>query len=164
MGLHEITLTTLEDRGLITPECEFEISDKLLETFQEVYCEHKGSTRSTKQREIRFANKLAAMSLVKYKKKHGKLGSEGFLYVIHNPAWPGLYKIGITFDTVARLRSYQTYSPHRDYEILHYSFYLDTRSVEATLLGELPRYRNEWVTLTDCQLQELKIKLNTRVP
>lgn len=163
MDIKDLTINKLEELGYISPDCEFDITDSLLDKFQEVYCTITNTPKSTKARELRYANKLAAMSFVKYKKSHNKLNGEGFLYIIENPAWKGLYKIGVSHDPLTRLRSYQTYSPYRDYKLLHYSFFTDTRKVESRLLGELPRYKNEWVTLTSCQLKTLVIKLNKKI-
>jgi hypothetical protein len=50
------------------------------------------------------------------------LDKRGFVYVITNPAWPGIVKIGRAFDPESRLAGYQTSCPHRDYE-LHSSVY-----------------------------------------
>jgi hypothetical protein len=45
--------------------------------------------------------------------------SEGYVYVITNPAWDNWYKVGSSLNANNRCRSYQTSSPHRDYELLH---------------------------------------------
>ena len=44
---------------------------------------------------------------------------EGHVYLIHNPRFPGWVKVGRAYDPVDRLASYQTSSPHRDYQLLH---------------------------------------------
>lgn len=42
----------------------------------------------------------------------------GFVYAFANDAWPGWVKIGMSVDWEARLESYQTSSPYRDYRKL----------------------------------------------
>jgi len=42
----------------------------------------------------------------------------GFIYIIHNPAFPGWVKVGMAIDAEDRLKQYQTSSPYRDYEIV----------------------------------------------
>jgi len=43
----------------------------------------------------------------------------GFIYAIVNTAWENWVKIGKTIDLNQRLSSYQTYSPLKDYQLLH---------------------------------------------
>tara|TARA_R100000995_G_scaffold84417_1_gene63026 strand:+ start:1789 stop:2349 length:561 start_codon:yes stop_codon:yes gene_type:complete len=44
--------------------------------------------------------------------------TEGEVYIIYNPAFPGWVKVGMAVDSQDRLKQYQTSSPHRDYEIV----------------------------------------------
>lgn len=57
----------------------------------------------------------------------------GHLYVIVNPAWPDFCKIGRSTDAVTRLRTYQTASPHRDYQLHHFRWFPDVCLAERTL-------------------------------
>ena len=42
---------------------------------------------------------------------------QGFVYVISNSAWEGVYKVGIAKDAKSRLNSYQTSDPNRAYRL-----------------------------------------------
>ena len=44
----------------------------------------------------------------------------GYLYIISNPAFPEYLKIGITENIKDRLNTYQTSSPHRNYQVEYY--------------------------------------------
>ena len=44
---------------------------------------------------------------------------EGYLYLITNSAWPGWIKVGTTKNIKHRVRSYQTGSPFRDYQVVY---------------------------------------------
>jgi hypothetical protein len=43
----------------------------------------------------------------------------GFVYIISNRAWPGYYKVGRAENVRDRLATFQTGSPHRDYEVAY---------------------------------------------
>ena len=49
--------------------------------------------------------------------KGGGVSGGGFVYVISNKAWTGMYKVGIAKDVKRRLNSYQTSDPKRRYKI-----------------------------------------------
>lgn len=91
-----------------------------------------------------------SLSRVKTKEKKVKekpVLKSGILYLISNPVFPNLYKIGITQDLNARLSSYQTYDPHRRYKVEHYKFADNMREEEKNILK---KYRidisvGEWI-------------------
>ena len=60
-------------------------------------------------------NDAAFASLANY-----EMSTEGEVYVITNPAWKDWYKIGKAIESTDRCNSYQTGSPHRDYELVTY--------------------------------------------
>lgn len=64
---------------------------------------------------------------------HNKLDqvTEGHVYAITNPAWPDWVKIGMAVDAKDRLRSYQTASPMRDFELALYVESKNKRKAEA---------------------------------
>ena len=74
--------------------------------------------------------------------------TEGFLYVIANPAWEEWVKIGMAVNAEDRLKSYQTSSPFRDYELIIAMPVKDRRFAEAEAhkkAEEIARERNgEW--------------------
>lgn len=74
----------------------------------------------------------------------------GFVYAITNPAWPEAVKIGRACDPEARLASYQTNSPHRDYQLEHTVYFHDCYSAERELHARLEsrRLNGEWFRLT----------------
>lgn len=45
---------------------------------------------------------------------------KGHVYLIVNKAWNGWVKVGKAIDASDRLNSYQTSSPYRDYQLIHY--------------------------------------------
>ncbi|MGR3913167.1 MAG: GIY-YIG nuclease family protein, partial [Gammaproteobacteria bacterium] len=51
--------------------------------------------------------------------KRGKQDSRPtkYVYVISNPAYKGMYKVGVAADAEARLSSYQTADPQRQYRL-----------------------------------------------
>ena len=81
--------------------------------------------------------------------QHKKKGS---VYVISNSAWEGKYKVGISKNVAARLRSYQTSDPHRGYKLEY--------SIDTPYYAEIEKYihevfdnENEWVS---AKLKDLK--------
>ena len=77
--------------------------------------------------------------------KHTK---SGYVYVISNPAWKGWVKIGMAIDAEDRLKSYQTSSPYRDYQLLHSVYVTDRRAIEKKAhrkIGKIAEEKqNEW--------------------
>lgn len=67
----------------------------------------------------------------------------GFVYVITNPAWPAHCKIGRAFDPLARLQSFQTGAPERDYVLRYAVYFADVRKAEALIHNTLADYRAE---------------------
>ena len=68
---------------------------------------------------------------------------EGYVYVITNPAWPDWVKIGMAIDTDDRCNSYQTSSPHRDYELKYDIETGDRRALEQAAHKEASKLANE---------------------
>ena len=80
----------------------------------------------------------------KYNGKSSKGIKQGYVYAIHNPAWNNFVKIGVAIDVYDRLKSYQTSSPLRDYELIGYVFSSDRLSLEKEIHHKFER-NNEWV-------------------
>jgi len=76
---------------------------------------------------------------------------EGYVYVITNPAWIGWVKIGMAIDADDRCNSYQTSSPHRDYELKYDIETDDRRALEQAAHKEAIKvaseYKGEWFKL-----------------
>ena len=81
--------------------------------------------------------------------QHKKKGS---VYVISNSAWEGKYKVGISKNVAARLRSYQTSDPHRGYK-LEYSIDTPYYAEIEKHIHEVFDNENEWVS---AKLKDLK--------
>lgn len=80
--------------------------------------------------------------------KNYKHTKSGFVYVITNPAWKGWVKIGMAIDAEDRLKSYQTSSPYRDYQLLHSVYVTDRRAIEKKAHRKVSKIceekQNEW--------------------
>jgi hypothetical protein len=84
--------------------------------------------------------------------------TEGYVYVISNPAWKGWYKVGMAVDAWDRCASFQTSSPFRDYKLEYCKHFKDRRSAETEthnllLSLEIPR-KGEWFKATAEQLKQ----------
>ena len=55
----------------------------------------------------------------------------GFIYIMHNPAFPGWVKVGMAIDAEDRVKQFQTGSPYRDYSLVKAYRVADRRDAEA---------------------------------
>lgn len=75
---------------------------------------------------------------------------QGEVYVISNQAWDGWYKVGKAVCSKDRCRGYQTSSPLRDYELLHYTAFDNRHHAESAVHRKLREmldedsYNGEW--------------------
>jgi hypothetical protein len=73
---------------------------------------------------------------------------EGFIYIISNSNFPNYYKIGVTENIAARLRTYQTSSPYRDYAVEYYVKHQDCYKAEQKIRENMRYFatdiKNEW--------------------
>ena len=84
--------------------------------------------------------------------------AEGAVYVMTNPSWEGWVKVGMAVDAEDRLKSYQTSSPYRDYELKYIIKTVDRRKSEAeahTALEQKYERRNEWFLCSPSQAIEV---------
>lgn len=150
-------------RNIIPKHETFDVNQTMIDSFYSIYREvNKPKTDIVNRKtNIKFAKKLAGLSLmklnicrssnqdysceVKIKVKKPKCG---ILYLISNPAFEGMYKIGITQDLDKRLSTYQTYDPLRRYKVEHYIFVSDRRKTEKEYLDvmKLDIVKGEWVS------------------
>ena len=138
---------------------DFEITDDLISHYCSIYNKLYSLGKGYgKNNNYRYARKLAAISLMDYKKslnsrsiisiKHNSSKMKcGFVYLISNPAFPNCIKIGITQNIDKRLATYQTYDPFRSYKIEHYEFFEDIREKEKLMLNRfsIDLYKGEWI-------------------
>jgi len=68
----------------------------------------------------------AFSSLSNYEKS-----TEGYVYIITNPAWKGWVKVGMAIDANDRCNQYQTSSPMRDYKLVYSKYFQYRRVAEA---------------------------------
>ena len=77
---------------------------------------------------------------------------EGYVYVIHNKAWPEWVKVGRSVLTERRFNSYQTSSPFRDYELAGDVYFEDAIVAERVVHSGLTAYgiesNGEWFKTT----------------
>lgn len=160
---HKKVIQSLLNKEVIVPNVDFDISSQLINCFIEEYQVLTATKGNLRKKEKVFAAKLAAKSLIDYKLSQKLKPKEGFLYIIENPAWPGAYKIGMTWYPYKRLSQYQTYSPLRDFRLKHWSFWPNKREAERVVHEFLKDKINyEWAYLNDQQLVELQQLLNNK--
>lgn len=149
----------LIDKNVLPKEGTFEVKMYMIDAFYEAYREiYPPKNNTMKNNNIRYAKKLAGLSLMKLnmaRSSNFECGERlkvtkprcGIIYLISNPVFPGMYKIGITRDLDKRLSTYQTADPYRRYKIEHYKFVEDIRFEEKKLLSELKTNiaKGEWV-------------------
>ena len=72
----------------------------------------------------------------------------GYLYVIINDSFPGWVKVGTTKNLKKRLQTYQTSSPHRDYQIVYYVEHPEYRQAEKEIKETMKHFaksiHHEW--------------------
>ena len=79
--------------------------------------------------------------------------TRGEVYILKNPAWKDWYKIGKAVAATDRCKSYQTSSPHRDYELVTFAKVDDRNKAEKLLHSHFTfrsrERRGEWFHLTN---------------
>ena len=68
----------------------------------------------------------------------------GYIYIISNPAFSGMFKVGIARDVKQRLNSYQTSDPDRAYKLEYSLKTTKYREIEKQIHAEFEN-RHEWV-------------------
>ncbi len=129
------------------------ITEQNMLEFMVLYSKHLSTNGENKlnNSNFRYARKLAGVSLLKENHNRGIAPSDidaGIVYLIENPAFPGVYKVGMTIDLVSRLNQYQTYDPKRQFAVAHYEFVLNRRRAESWLIQQLKVdfAKGEWVS------------------
>lgn len=130
----------------------FDIEEHHLVLFMNAYARvfNNGSTELSTISNLRYARKLAGLSLMKL---NIHLGSKlrdiksGMVYLLENSIFPEHYKVGITVDIDARLSQYQTSDPYRRFKYKHYEFVLNRRETERKMLEDfsISVENGEWI-------------------
>ena len=87
----------------------------------------------------------------KHEKEYASI-SEGFIYILTNPAWKGWLKIGMAIDANDRHRSYQTSSPLRDYKLQYQKVFSNRSQAEQDahklLVAKADKRNGEWFKIS----------------
>lgn len=146
-------------RGILPREGEFEITDELLEVSFVMYREifpPKNSSRKISKGEKNLAKKIAYLnfssllqeraSTEQSRKIKSKVKS-GFVYIISNPVYKNVVKIGCTTNLKKRLSQYQTADPFRKFKVEKYKVVDDMQAEENRILNlaRIDIAKGEWV-------------------
>ena len=86
--------------------------------------------------------------------------SSGYLYIITNKAWVDWVKVGTTRNLKNRLRTYQTSSPHRDYEVIYSIEHPKYLQAEKNIKLQMSRFakqtKNEWYEV-DIEIAKVRL-------
>lgn len=146
------TFVEIRRRNLISEIGNFDITEDLIDEYIEIYGEISGTGNGRFER--KYARKLAGLSFLKFKLQNGVKYSdckEGLFYIISNEAYKNYAKVGMTIDLDGRLKSYQTYSPFRDFKVKRYEFVRDRRVTEQMVLNrykfDIENTAGEWIEM-----------------
>jgi hypothetical protein len=160
---NEITrniITGMINDGFIPASGPFEVTQSLLDMYYEIFTiNYPVMANKHRKKEVRYYKKLTGLSLLKMslsrtetQEREEKINLKpklkcGILYLISNPVYPGMYKVGITQDLNKRLATYQTYDPFRRFKVEHYRFVDDMRIEEKTILSkyQINISTGEWI-------------------
>lgn len=135
----------------------------LIDSYILEYAALTGGSKTLKGSNLRFAKKLAAINLIKESKGTRKNPTEGFVYVITNPAWPTKAKVGFSFDPLTRLAEFNTADPFRQYKLECWAFFSNARENEKYFHSKYKENRlNEWVDLIKYPLDYIKKDIMSR--
>lgn len=144
--------------GSIPSTGGFEVTQSIIDEYYNIYHKCFGKTgKKNKNNNVKYAKKLAGITFMKInierenqeiKINRSKKPKCGILYIISNPAFPGMYKIGMTRDLDKRLSQYQTADPYRRYKVEVCKFVYDVVKEEKELLETLKTnvVKGEWVS------------------
>ena len=93
--------------------------------------------------------------------------TDGWVYVLSNPAWPGYVKIGSSLEMNGRLSGYQTGSPFRDYALEALFKTTDRRAFERRVHAALQAVRvgrTEWFRMHPQDAKNIIDKLKKEMP
>lgn len=146
----------------------------VVQVFEELILDHptrtlKKLSRKSRVENISYMLNSIKRDLLKLAYKHNNMSAKGikagYVYLITNPAWPEMVKVGSAIDVIDRLNSYQTYSPYRDYKLEKY-FLTDNRlQDEKELLSLDPSRTSEWISVPlKSLISEMKLRRDSYRP
>jgi hypothetical protein len=145
MNKVENTINDLIHAGFIPDTGEVIITEELLSRYIHKY----GNGTKLRKSQRSLSRKIAGINLMKLNFKRGVRNiNAGIVYVVSNPAWPSMLKIGMTIDLNTRLSQYQTYDPFRAFKVENYDFVLNRRLVERMVIEEfkIDLDKGEWIS------------------
>ncbi len=140
--------------GILPSEGNFDVTEQLLFNHRQQYATLGEGNPRHELRCRRYAG-VGLMHLKHYRKIPAKDIKEGILYLIKNPAWPNHTKVGISVDANKRLKSYQTYDPHRAYYIQSYEYVLNKYIAEKDVLALYSKNEDKGEWVSDANAEEL---------
>lgn len=133
------------------------IDTDLVSRYVSTYALFSNNKKDLKGSNLRYAKKLAAINLLKFLRANKRKYTEGFIYIISNPAWPDKVKVGMSVDPLERLSTFNTGDPYRAYKLECWAFFSEVKSVETYLHKKFHLNRlNEWVDLNTYSLSLIK--------
>lgn len=160
----ECIFEVMVERGMIPSSDIFEITEELLEQSTILYREIFPPLRVKAQKtsEKRLSKKIAGFNMMLLNQQRFEASQQdaaikltpklkqkcGFVYVISNPAFEDIYKVGMTTNLKSRLSTYQTYDPHRRFKVENYVFVMDRRATEKFVLEsfKVDLVGGEWIS------------------
>lgn len=145
MKYDEFIFKELLEHGVIPPTGMFTITEEMKERYIKLYPIFSGSSGKLSTREVKYALKLAGLSLLKLNEsrrentsiklvKSSNKTESGIVYLVSNPAFEGYLKIGITKDLISRMKTYQTCDPLRRFKVEHWKVVENAKITENFLL------------------------------
>lgn len=146
----QFVLLKMRESGIIPTDGFFEITEDLIVKYMDTYrALFSKTTKRVNMGMNSLARKIAGMSLLKElenRQEHVK-SKAGMVYMISNPSFPSYVKIGMTVNLETRLKTYQTYDPHRQFKVEHYEFVCDRFITEKKILNSflVNLEQGEWI-------------------
>lgn len=160
MQYDDLIFDSLITDGAIPSVGVFSVTEKMKADYIKLYPLFAGNSGNLKPKEVKFALKLAGLSLLKLNEKRRELSlqqksvkssektSSGIVYIVSNPAFEGYYKIGMTKDLNARMKTYQTSDPFKRFKVEHWKVVENARETEKYLLKHhsIELAQGEWAS------------------
>lgn len=145
MKYDEFILKEMTERCIIPSEGVFTVTEEMKDQYVKLYPIFYGSSGKITPKEVKFALKLAGLSLLKLNDtrrentkskivKSGNKTESGIVYLVSNPAFEGYLKIGVTKNLNIRMKTYQTCDPLRRFKVEHWKIVENAKTAETFLL------------------------------